>query len=82
MSLRVSRKIPIVKRICAGAVLWRKHTGYSQMDIAKDLGMEPSAVSRFERGITFSGYILAWYVTHGFSILDWCGKLDWRDSNG
>lgn len=44
---------------------FRDTIGVSQVDVASDLGLEQSSISRFEKGQAGSMKILRWYIDHG-----------------
>ena len=49
---------------------YRQEKGISQREIAMDLGMYDSTISRFEQGASDSAYILLWYLRAGFTLRD------------
>ncbi len=49
---------------------YRQERGISQREIAIDLGMYDSTISRFEQGASDSAYILLWYFRNGFTLAD------------
>ena len=52
-----------IGKMCAD---WRKSEGgYSQKQIADDLGLSPETISAFEHGRTNNAVILSWYIEHG-----------------
>lgn len=46
---------------------FRKQLGYTQFDVADDLGFSVVNISAFETGRNDSARILYWYVEHGFT---------------
>lgn len=45
---------------------FRKAGGWTQTDVAKDLGLSRELISGFECGRSKNLYILAWYLDRGF----------------
>lgn len=45
---------------------YRKFLGFTQQQVAKDVGVSHQSVSDFERGNNNSAEIFAWYVSQGF----------------
>ncbi len=48
---------------------FRKSKGYTQKQVANELGISPNVISVFERGKTDSAYILFWYIDRGVMLL-------------
>ena len=48
----------------------RRSHGYTQREVAEELHMVRTSVSNFEMGNNNSASILAWYVLHGYSLLE------------
>jgi response regulator of citrate/malate metabolism len=54
----------------------RCHTEFSQEDVAEELGIDRSTISKFERGTTQSAFVFLWYVAHG--IFEWKPIETWN----
>lgn len=63
-----------IKFIGQKCMEFRKETGMSQTDVARDLGCAQFNISRFERGLNNSAMILLWYLFHGMSLNDLKGS--------
>ena len=50
-------------------MLLRMKLNMTQREVAENLDLSPSSISRFENGENDSATILLWYIRHG---------LDWR----
>ena len=59
------RKVKNLGKMCRDL---RETLELTQADVAADLNITVSAVSRFEGGSRQSIYILSWYVDHGLNI--------------
>lgn len=47
---------------------YRKYIGYTQSEVAAELGFTGKAISGFECGRSYNAIILLWYVYHGIDL--------------
>lgn len=59
-----------LKKIGRECAKVRREHGYTQLEVAEELHMVRTSVSNFERGKNNSASILAWYILHGYSMLE------------
>ena len=59
-----------LKKIGRECARVRREHGYTQAEVAEELHMVRTSVSNFELGMNNSASILAWYVLHGYSLLE------------
>lgn len=57
----------ILRRLGWQCQKYRIERGYTQKDVAADVGMHPSAISRFENGRANTLIIYQWYLDKGFT---------------
>ena len=63
----MARKKPELEAIGRPCAKYRREVlGYTQGDVARELGVSVSLVCQFEKGRTDSGRLLWWYCEHGF----------------
>jgi transcriptional regulator with XRE-family HTH domain len=63
----MARQKPELKAIGRSCAKYRREVlGYTQGDVARELGVSVSLVCQFEKGRTDSGKLLWWYLEHGF----------------